>query len=290
MAALPYMQFYVADYLADTAHLSTLQHGAYMMLLMNYWQRGKPLPSKDEYLAQICRLSLDQWLEIKPIIAEFFTERKDTWTHKRIDIDLQKVMSKSTKLSEAGKASGAKRKSNKCSTNVEQKPIYTDTEAHTEAQAHTEADTDIKKEEKPKPAPISLGMDALRAVLRDDPKYLEAIDSGSPPDELRLAAEVMHRHVKRQVGIERKSWIEAARTAWQNIRNDPFFANQGGLMWLLDVKEGAYNGRNAYTNVAKHQIRQEVGGNSPPKLKALTNRIICEPIDYEAKGQNDDKK
>ena len=280
MAALPYMQFYVADYLADTAHLTTLQHGAYMMLLMNYWQRGKPLPAKDEYLAQICRLTLDQWLEIKPIVAEFFTERKGCWTQKRIEEDLQRVTSKSTKLSKAGKASAVKRMFNKCSTNDEQKPIYAD----------TEADTDIKKEEKPKPAPISLGMDALRAVLRDDPKYLEAIDSGSPPDELRLAAEVMHRHVKRQVGIERKSWIEAARTAWQNIRNDPFFANQGGLMWLLDVKEGAYNGRNAYTNVAKHQIRQEVGGNSPPKLKALTNRIICEPIDYEAKGQNDDKK
>jgi uncharacterized protein YdaU (DUF1376 family) len=150
MAALPYMQFYVADYLADTAHLSTLQHGAYMILLMNYWQRGKALPAKDEYLAQICRLSLDQWLEIKPVIAEFFTERKGCWTQKRIEEDLQRVTSKSTKLSKAGKASAVKRMSNKCSANVEQTMIYT------EAQAHTEAHTDDREKEKdtpPSPAP-----------------------------------------------------------------------------------------------------------------------------------------
>lgn len=144
MAALPYMQFYVADYLADTAHLSTLQHGAYMMLLMNYWQRGKALPAKDEYLAQICRMSLEQWLEIKPIIAEFFTERKGCWVQKRIEEDLHRVTSKSTKLSKAGKASAVKRMFNKCSTNDEQTMIYT--EAQAQAHAHAEAQAEEEKD------------------------------------------------------------------------------------------------------------------------------------------------
>ena len=44
MAALPYMQLYIADYLADTMHLSAEEHGAYLLLMFNYWQTGKPIP------------------------------------------------------------------------------------------------------------------------------------------------------------------------------------------------------------------------------------------------------
>jgi len=149
MAALPYIQLYVADYLADTAHLNAAQHGAYLLLIMNYWQRGKPLDNRNERLANVARMSNEEWQQNRDDIAEFFVINGDEWSHPRIDADLAAVGAKSTKNSEAGKASAAAKKAkkqqalNERSTNVEQ--------TFNQAEADTEADTDIK----PLPSSVS---------------------------------------------------------------------------------------------------------------------------------------
>ena len=88
MTSLPYMQLYVSDYLADTAHLSAQQHGAYMLLLMNYWQRGKPLDNTGDRLAFVARMTPEDWLANKSVLAEFFQVDGDSWTHLRIERDL----------------------------------------------------------------------------------------------------------------------------------------------------------------------------------------------------------
>ena len=119
MTSLPYMQLYVSDYLADTAHLSASQHGAYMLLLMNYWQRGKPLDNSNDRLAFVARLSPEEWLETKSVLAEFFQIDGDTWSHSRIERDLQGVRERSAKASYAGKRSSVQRSFNDRSTNVQ---------------------------------------------------------------------------------------------------------------------------------------------------------------------------
>lgn len=83
-----YMPLYIADYMADTAHLSTLEHGAYLLLIMAYWKTGKALPASDFRLANICHLSIDEWKGIRATIAEFFLVSTDFWTHKRIEKEL----------------------------------------------------------------------------------------------------------------------------------------------------------------------------------------------------------
>lgn len=88
MAALPYMPLYVADYMADAAHLSTLEHGAYLLLIMTYWQRGEPLPADDRKLSRIARMTEAEWAEVRDMMAEFFTEADGEWHHKRIDQEL----------------------------------------------------------------------------------------------------------------------------------------------------------------------------------------------------------
>lgn len=80
----PWMPFYIAEYLADTGHLNTTQHGAYCLLIMHYWRTGG-LPDDDRQIANIAKLSLRIWQDIKPIIQDFF---HDGWKHKRIDHEL----------------------------------------------------------------------------------------------------------------------------------------------------------------------------------------------------------
>ena len=140
MAALPYMKLYPADYLADTNHLTTEEHGAYLLLLMNYWQSGKPLDNRKGQLAKIARLSNERWAIVEQTLASFFTIRRGIWSHQRVENDLQFVLSKSTKASVSGRISGVKR-ANERSTFVKRSLTYTDTEAD------TDTETDKKKKD-----------------------------------------------------------------------------------------------------------------------------------------------
>lgn len=102
MPSLPYMQLYVSDYLADTSHLNAAQHGAYLLLLMNYWQRGKPLPDSNDRLATVARMSSDEWTTHRGVLVEFFSLENGCWIHARVERDLRKAGA----ISRAGKIAG----------------------------------------------------------------------------------------------------------------------------------------------------------------------------------------
>lgn len=104
MARAPWMPFYVGDYLGDTEHLSTLQHGAYCLLLFSYWRRGE-LPTDDQQLANIVKMPLDEWLAHRAVLKAFFF---DGWKHKRIEAELRRTMEKVAKAKVAGKLGGEK--------------------------------------------------------------------------------------------------------------------------------------------------------------------------------------
>lgn len=79
-----WMPLFIADYLADTAHLSCLESGAYLHLIMHYWQ-NRGLPVEPLRLARIAKLTADEWEAVAPTIAEFFD---DGWIHGRIEQEL----------------------------------------------------------------------------------------------------------------------------------------------------------------------------------------------------------
>ena len=115
MTSLPWMPLNVADYLADTAHLGPAEHGAYLLLIMHYWQHGG-LPDNDRRLARIARMSEEEWVGVRDTIAEFFREG---WQHKRIDQELADAYDLTAKRSAAGKA-GASARYGKRMANAEQ--------------------------------------------------------------------------------------------------------------------------------------------------------------------------
>lgn len=85
MAEFPYLPLATDAYLADTTHLSTEEHGAYLLLLMTAWRSGQcRLPDDDDYLARVCRCSLRAWRRMRPVLAPFWCVADGWWTQKRL--------------------------------------------------------------------------------------------------------------------------------------------------------------------------------------------------------------
>lgn len=105
-----WMPLYITDYLGDTMHLSTEQHGAYMLLLMTAWKRDGSLPDDDIQLRQITRLSDKSWALTGPILRVFFVAKNGELRHNRIDAEIATFKQLKKQRSDAGKASASKRK------------------------------------------------------------------------------------------------------------------------------------------------------------------------------------
>jgi uncharacterized protein YdaU (DUF1376 family) len=103
-----WMPLYVGDYLADTGHLTTTQHGAYLLLLMHYW-RKRELPDDDKQLAAIAKLPLRIWLNERETLQAFFHMG---WRHKRLDAELEKRSKVANARAIAGQKGGARTQMN----------------------------------------------------------------------------------------------------------------------------------------------------------------------------------
>jgi len=98
-----WMPLYIADYLADTAHLSTEEHGAYLLLIMHHWHKGA-VPKNEKKLAKIARISHAKWRKISDTILEFFDDAGDVFVQPRVLEEIEKA----NKKYEARRAAGQK--------------------------------------------------------------------------------------------------------------------------------------------------------------------------------------
>ena len=110
MAEFPSLPLWTDAYLGDTTHLTTIEHGAYLLLLMAAWRtKDKTLPADDRLLARYAKLTPAQWKRMKPVIAEFFNEENGRWSQSRLTDEAIAVKRYRERQSAAGKASALKR-------------------------------------------------------------------------------------------------------------------------------------------------------------------------------------
>jgi uncharacterized protein YdaU (DUF1376 family) len=87
-----WMPLWIGSYLADTMKLTTIQHGAYLLLLIAYWRERGPLNDDDEELASTVKASPKDWRALRPKLEGFFLVDGGKWRHGRADQELAKAL------------------------------------------------------------------------------------------------------------------------------------------------------------------------------------------------------
>lgn len=160
-----WMPLAIGDYLADTSHLDTTQHGAYLLLLMHYWRKG-PLPNDAEQLANITKLSKDAWSSQQAVLMNFFTLAEDgLWHQKRSDREREKWM-KTRQTAQHKASNAAKTRWENASSN-----------------ASGTSQAQLVQCPLPKPLPIPLPTPSLKEKLPDFSKNEKSLSNGKPLDD-----------------------------------------------------------------------------------------------------------
>jgi uncharacterized protein YdaU (DUF1376 family) len=103
-----WMPLFIGDYRGDTSRLTTEQHGAYLLLIMDYWRNGPP-PDDDEILSTLTLLPMDRWMRHRSILSAFFQVGDGIWRHKRIDRELRTAAGNAERFTERAKNAAEKR-------------------------------------------------------------------------------------------------------------------------------------------------------------------------------------
>jgi uncharacterized protein YdaU (DUF1376 family) len=107
MSTAYYMPLMVNDYLGKTRHLTTEQHGAYLLLLMTMWNAGGYISDDDTKLARVTGMSKKKWLCNRDTILEFMQRDGGSIYHPKLLELRQKVASQSDLRRAAGAKGGA---------------------------------------------------------------------------------------------------------------------------------------------------------------------------------------
>jgi uncharacterized protein YdaU (DUF1376 family) len=151
----PFFAFYPTDFASDinVEAMSTLQVGAYVLLLCKAWQAEPPasLPNDDQVLARLARVDAVTWAEIKLGVLAPFRLGTDGRLHsKRLRLEYDTAVEKMRARQERGQAAAAARWGRGCREHAASMPRAVPEQTPSNA-IQKKREKKIKQEETPPP-------------------------------------------------------------------------------------------------------------------------------------------
>lgn len=199
-----WMPLYIGDYMADTMHLTTEQHGAYLLLIMAYWRKGGALSNNDTALASIARMSSDAWSNARAVLEDFFdTSSSNAWVHPRIEKEMLNAGDKKVKAGEKARKAAAARWNNASSI------------------APSNAHAMLKECPSPSPSPSQELLKSADASAKQ--KRSELISAKTIREEM---PELEDRTITDYLAVRKAKRAPMTRTAWDSIKQQILITQQ----------------------------------------------------------------
>lgn len=134
---LPWFPFNIKAYVTDTMRLTTEAHGAYLLLMLDYYSTGEAPPDDDDVLAAICKLTPEAWAKHRKVLMPYFKVTRGRWVHERIEAEMLEACQRHAKKSAAQRQIANKRwaKKGENAAPEPQKPVRQSRKAATDMPA-----------------------------------------------------------------------------------------------------------------------------------------------------------
>lgn len=196
-------------------HLTTEQHGAYLLLMFSYYKNRGPLLDDDEAFALITRMTVTVWKKTRSPLSRFFEIREGLWRHKRADMEIKKR--ESTQLARIQSAN---------KTNAKLGRTVTDTVTDTVTVPYTRARDNHNHNQK---SETKLQSEPERARVGNFPSLDEVLTEAELRNYPKAQAESFWNH------FEAAGWID--RNGHEIKKWKPKLAN-----WIVNSRNNLANG------------------------------------------------
>lgn len=204
MSQAPSMPMFWDAYIGDTTHLTTEEHGAYLLLLAAMWRRNAYVPNDDRDIARIVGLPRARWTKTKARLSPLLIITESEITQKNL-LKIWKITQEKIEKNRANGGLGGRPKINnnngldKANGYVSHNPNDNPNETIPEPETYTEDAT---------PNGVALSSQPLSSI-----SLLETEKKEGSAREIDAEFEKVWTHYPRKVGKDaaRKAWAKARR-------------------------------------------------------------------------------